>query len=79
MLEEELEKNFLSPILFNLYHDGLIDEDLKVYGDFRARGEVIRNVKYARCLALLPKKETMLQGMTSSLIQTGRRMKMNVE
>jgi ribulose kinase len=61
----------LSPILFTLYSEYLIEEVLKGFGDFKIGGHVIRIVKYADGIVLLAKEETMLQGMIDRLIGIG--------
>jgi len=52
---------------------------VKGFGDFKVGGHIIDSVKYADDLVLLAKIETLIQGMTNTLIKTGRcyRMKMN--
>ena len=62
----------LSPILFNLYSECLNKEALDGLGDFNIRGRIIETVKYADELLLMIKEETVLQGMTDKLIETGR-------
>jgi hypothetical protein len=71
----------LSPIIFNVYSKYLTKEALEGFPDFKIQGQVICTVKYADDLVLLAKEETVLQGMTNRLIETGRRygMEMNVE
>ena len=70
----------LSPILFNLYSECLTKEVLDGLGDFNIGGQIIQTVKYADDLVLMAKEETVLQGMTDKLIETGRYygMEMNV-
>jgi len=55
-------------------------EALKVFGDFRVRGQVIHTVKYADNLVLLAKAEAVLQSMIERLVDVGRcyGMEMNV-
>jgi hypothetical protein len=45
---------------------------LKVFGDFRIGGQVIRTVKYADDLVVLAKEQTVLQGMVDRLPEIGR-------
>jgi len=40
-------------------------------GDFKVGGQIIQTVKYADDLVLMAKEETVLQGMTDKLIETG--------
>jgi len=49
------------------------------FGDFKVGGHIISSVKYADDFVLLAKIETLIQGMTNTLIETGRyyRMEMN--
>jgi len=49
------------------------------FGDFKAGGHIISSVKYADDFVLPAKIETLIQGMTNTLIETGRccRMEMN--
>jgi hypothetical protein len=49
------------------------------FGDFKVGEHIISSVKYADDLVLRAKIETLIQGMTNTLIETGRcyRMKMN--
>ena len=51
------------------------------FGEFKIGGQIIHTVKYADDLALLAKKETVLQDMTDKLTEIGRcyGMEMNVE
>ena len=72
---------FMSPILFNLYSECLTKEALDGLGDFNSGGQIIQTVKYADDLVLMAKEETVLQGMTDKLIETGRSygMEINVE
>ena len=42
----------LSPILFNLYRKCLTKEALEGFGNFKIRGQIIHNVKYADDLVL---------------------------
>jgi len=56
-LEEELENDHLSPILFNLYNECLAKEALEGFGDFKIGGQIIHTVKYADDLVLLAKEE----------------------
>jgi len=71
----------LSPILFNLYSEGLIKEALEGCGGFKIGRQIIHTVKYADDLVLLVKEEKMLQDMMDKLIEIGRcyGMEMNVE
>jgi len=62
----------LSPILFNLYSECLTKEALNGLGDFNIRGQIIQTVKYADDLVLMAKEETVLQGMTDTLIEIGK-------
>jgi len=70
----------LSPILFNLYSEGLTKEALEGFRDFKIRGKIIHTVKHADNLVLLAKDEKVLQDMIYKLIVIGRcyRMEMNV-
>ena len=70
----------LSPILFNLYSECLTKEALDGLEDFNIGGQIIQTVKYADDFVLMAKEETVLQGMTDKLIETGRcyGMEMNV-
>ena len=71
----------MSPVLFNLYNECLIKEDLDGLGDFNIGGQIIQTVKYADDLVLIAKEETVLHGMIDKLIEIGRcyGMEMNVE
>ena len=71
----------LPSILFNLYSECLTKEALDGLGDFNIGGQIIQTVKYADERVLMAKEETVLQGMTDKLIETGRYygMEMNVE
>jgi hypothetical protein len=71
----------LSPILFNLYSEYLIKEDLEGLGDFKIGGQIIHILKYADDLVFLAMEENVLQDMIDKLIETGRcyGMEMNVE
>jgi len=68
----------LSPILFNLY---LTKETSEVFGCFKIRRQVNRDVKYADDIVLLAKEEALLQAATESPHEIGRcyGMEMNVE
>jgi ABC-type iron transport system FetAB ATPase subunit len=57
----------LSLILFSLHNQHLTKEALEVSGNFKRGGQVIRTVRYADDLVLLPKEGTALQGMIDSL------------
>jgi hypothetical protein len=50
-----------SPILFNLYSKHFTEEAFEEFREFKI-GQVIRTVKYAGNLVLLPKEDTILQG-----------------
>ena len=67
--------------LFNLYSEYLTKEALDGIGDFNFGGQIIQTLKYADELVLMAKEETVLQGMTEKLIETGRYygVDMNVE
>ena len=54
---------YLSPILFNLYSECLINEALEGLGDFKIGGQIIHIAKYADDLVLLAKEEKVLQDM----------------
>jgi hypothetical protein len=71
----------LSPILFNVCREYLTKEALEGSGDLKTGGQVTRTVKCADDLVLLAKEDTVLQGVTDSLIKTRRLcgMEMNVE
>ena len=56
----------LSPILFNFYSEYLTKETLEGFGDFTI---VIRNVKCADYVVLLPKEDAVLQGRIDRLIE----------
>jgi hypothetical protein len=43
-----------------------------VVGDFKIRGKVIRDMKYADDLVILGKEETVLQGKSDRLTEIGR-------
>jgi hypothetical protein len=58
----------LSPILFNFYSEYLTKETLEGFGDFTI---VIRNVKCADDVVLLPKEDAVLQGRIDRLIEIG--------
>jgi hypothetical protein len=60
----------LSPILFNLYSQYIINKALEEFGDFKIGGQVIFTVKYADELVLLVKEEMVSQGMTDRLLKT---------
>jgi len=62
----------LSQNLFNLYNECLTKEALANLEDFKSGGQGIRTVKYANDFVLLGKKETMLQGTISRLIEIVR-------
>ena len=49
------------------YSEYLTKEALEGFGDFKTGGQVIRTVKYADDLVLLPKVEAVLQGMFECL------------
>ena len=49
------------------YSEYLTKEAIEGFGDFRKGGQVIRTVKYAVDLVLLPKVEVVLQGMFECL------------
>jgi hypothetical protein len=51
----------ISSIIFNLYSEHLTKGALEGFRDFKT-GQVIRTVKYAGNLVLLPKEERILQG-----------------
>jgi len=80
-IEEELEKDAVSPILFNLYSECLTREALEGFGDFKIGGQIIQTVKSADDLVLLAKEEKVLQDMIDKLTESGRcyGMEMNVE
>ena len=65
----------MSPILFKLYSEYFTKGELNI------GGQIIQTAKYADDLVLMAKEETVLQGMTDKLIETGRYygMEMNVE
>jgi len=65
----------------NFFSCHLASEALKVFGNFKIRGQTICIVKYADDLVLLAKEETILQGMTDRLITIERcyGIEMNVE
>jgi hypothetical protein len=71
----------LSPLLCNLCSEYVTQEGLESLGDFKARGQTIRTVRYANDLRLLAKEETVLQSMIDKLIEVGRGygMEINVE
>ena len=71
----------MSPILFKLYGEYLTKEAMEGSTDFKIRGQVISNVKYANDLVLLTKEKVVLQGMTVRLTEIGRRygMESNVQ
>jgi hypothetical protein len=71
----------LSQILFKLYGEYLTKEAVEGFGDFKVRGQVIRNVKNADELVLLDKENTVLQDMIETLIEVARcyGMEVNVE
>jgi hypothetical protein len=50
----------LSPFLYNFYSECFTRETLEVFEDFKTGGQVIRTVKYADYLVLLPKEEAVL-------------------
>ena len=62
----------LSPILFNVFREYLTKEATGGFGDFKIEVKATRTAKYADDLALLTKKETVLQGTTDRLIESGR-------
>jgi hypothetical protein len=70
-----------SPTVFNLYREYLTKEALQGCGDVKIEIKLIRTVKYADDFTLLDREETLLQGMTERLINTGRSNgeEMNVE
>jgi hypothetical protein len=70
----------LLPNLFNLYVEYLTKLALEYLGDFRIGGQVIGPMKYANN-GLLAKYETIIQGMTDRLIESGGCyvLEMNVE
>jgi len=80
-LDEELGKDGLLLILFNLYSIYLTKEAPEGDGDFKIGGQLIYTMKYADDLELLAKEEAVLQDMNDSLIETGRcyGMAINVE
>ena len=61
----------LSPNLFNLYSESLTKEAPDGLGDVNIGGPIIQTMKYADDLVLMAKEETVLQGMTDKLIETG--------
>jgi hypothetical protein len=71
----------LSPLLFKLYSECLTKEALEGFGDFKIRGKIIHNVKYADDLVLLAREEKVLQDMTDKLTEIGgcHGMEVNVE
>jgi hypothetical protein len=70
----------LSPILFSLCTEYLINGALEELGDFKI-GQVIRTVKYTNDFVLLAKEEAVLHGMIDRLAEAGRccGMEINVE
>ena len=71
----------MSPILFSLYSAYLTKETLERFRDIKRGGQVILTVKYTDDFVLLAKEETVLQGVTDRLTETGRcyAVGMNVE
>ena len=68
----------LSPSLFNLYNECLIEEAVGKMGSFKIGGRKISTIKYADDLALITKTEEELQEMMTSLVETGRRYGMEI-
>ena len=68
----------LSPSLFNLYNECLIEEAVGNMGSFKIGGRKISTIKYADDLALITKTEEELQEMMTSLVETGRRYGMEI-
>jgi hypothetical protein len=68
-MEEELDKDAVSLILFNFYSECLTKEALKGFGDFKIGGQIIHTVKYVDDLVLLAMEEKVLQDMTDKLIE----------
>ena len=68
-MEEELDKDAVSPLLFNLYGKCLTKEALKGFGDFKIGGQIIHTVKYADDLVLLAMEEKVLQDIIDKLIE----------
>ena len=64
-----------------MYSECLTKEALDGLGDLNIGRQIIQGVKYADDLVLMPKEETVLQGMIDKLIETGTYcgMEMNVE
>jgi hypothetical protein len=75
-----LDKDAVSPILFNLHSDYLTKEAREGFGDFNV-GKSILTAKYGGNIMPLAKKEVVLQGMIDISVEFGRRygMEMNVQ
>jgi hypothetical protein len=58
--------------MFNLYNEYPTTEACEGFGDFRTGGQVIRTVEHTDDFVLLTKEETVLQGMTDRLTETGK-------
>ena len=71
----------LSPTLFNIYGEWLMNEALEGMGDFKVGGRIINNIKYADDVVLMAKDEKELQRMLDRLVETGNRygMKINAD
>ena len=66
--------------MFNLYSEFFTKGTLERFGDVKT-GQVILTVKYTDDFVLLAKEETVLQGVTDRLTESGRcyAVGMNVE
>jgi hypothetical protein len=62
----------LTPITLNLYCKYLTNKPLEGFGDCKIGQQVIRTMKCADDLTLLPKEETVLYGTIDRLTETGR-------
>jgi hypothetical protein len=71
----------LSPLLFKLYSEYVIQEALECLADFKLGGHMIRTMRYADDFVLLAKEETVIQSMIDKVIEVVRDygMGINVE
>ena len=63
----------MSPILFNLYGEYLMKEELAEVEDFKIGGRIIIKVRLADDTVIIAKTQEELQDMVNRLVDTGRK------
>ena len=68
----------MSPILFKLYGEYLMNEALTEVGDFKIGGRIINMVRFADDTAIIAKTQEEVQDMVNRLVEIERKHNMEI-